>query len=401
MRTHPSLAILATLVALVFCNAAHGQQNRLQECLSLPANAQPAQVEYCEGIRAAAGYGGRQDMTLAFQHVLKAAEMGYADAQSMAGDGYRTGFPVAQNLQLAAQWYTRAVAQGSASAEYNLGLMYVDGTGVPKDVGKGRQLLQASANQGNADAQRDLARLGGGGFTQQPAEALHAQGMARFQAGDYASALQLFLQAAQAGNTNAMGDLGFMYLNGRGMAADPARAAQWYAKAAQLGNSGAQWALGMQYEKGQGLPDDWVQASQWFIKSAGQGNKLGEAALGRAYEYGIGVPLNLDQAAAWYDKAAAQGDSQSAYFAQYIRNNHGFDGSSYDAQEQAIMAPYRSEPWALRQPPAGHVFRNSTERRQYFQAWANAAAAYVTCVSRHHGALPGSRFTCPMPSPPF
>jgi uncharacterized protein len=392
--------LLVLLATVPVFDRAQAEQSDLQRCLSLPANAGAASVEYCEGIRAAAGYGMPQNMTLAFQHVLKAAQMGYADAQSMVGDGYRTGYPVAQDLPLAAQWYAKAIAQGSASAAFNLGLMYVDGRGVPKDLGKARQLLQTAANRGNAQAQQALTRLGSDGWRDDPGRALQNQAVARYNAGDHAGAAQLFLKAVKAGNVRSAYVLGYLYMKGDGVPKDPARAAALFLDAAQKGESGAAWGLGELYETGQGVPDNWIEAAKWYRKSAELGNKLGEAALGRAYEYGVGVPLDLNEAVVWYDKAAAQGDSKAAYFAQYIRNNHGMDGSTFSDEERALMAPYMTQPWYLHAPPTGRVFRNTQDRMSYFQAWARNAAAYEACRQRHFGALPGTTYTCPAPEPP-
>ena len=61
--------------------------------------------------------------------------------------------------------------------------------------------------------------------------------------------------------------------------------------------------------------------------------------MGRAYQYGIGVPLNQQSAISWYDKAAAQGHGQAQYFAKYLRDNHGADGSSRDDDERALLGP--------------------------------------------------------------
>lgn len=148
------------------------------------------------------------------------------------------------------------------------------------------------------------------------------------------------------------------------------------------------------------MADNWVEAAQWYLKSAAQDNRSGEFRLGRAYQYGIGVPLSLAEAAKWYDKAAAQGDSQAAYFAKYIRDNHGFDTTFESAQEKAIMAPYLMQPWMLRMPPTGRVFHSTAERLDYFRGWARAAAAYESCMSRHFATPAGVGFTCPAPVPP-
>lgn len=400
MSAIPARSVWLVLAVLALTQPARAKQSEVQRCLLLPPGADPALVEYCQGIRAASGTGMEQDRAAAFAHYLKAAEMGYAEAEAVVGAAYRQGWQVPVNLALAAHWYEKAVAQGSAPAELDLGLMYAQGMGVPKDATKARQLIQAAAQQGLPQAQQALARLGDNGLKAEPGTDLWNQGIARYRAGDHAGAATLVLQAAQAGHPLAMYEMVYLYENGDGVPRDPALSAQWYMRGAAAGEPSAEAAVGMLYEKGQQVRDDWIEAAKWYEKSARKGNRSGEFSLGRAYQFGIGVPLNLAEAASWYDKAAAQGDGKAAYFARYIRDNHGFDGTSYSPEEQAIMAPYRMQPWTLRQPPAGRVFRNTAERMAYFQAWANAAAAYEACMSRHFHATPGTIFRCPAPVPP-
>jgi TPR repeat protein len=208
------------------------------------------------------------------------------------------------------------------------------------------------------------------------------------------------LQAAEAGNPTATYEMGYLYENGDGVAQDPVQAAQWYMKGAALGEASSEAAVGQLYEQGNQVAENWEQAAQWYAKSAQQGNRMGEFRLGRAYQYGVGVPLDLGAAEQWYDKAAAQGHSQAAFFAKYLRDNHGFDRSSYSDEEKAIMAPYEMQPFMLHPPPSGRVFRNSGERMAYFQGWAAAAAAYENCMTAHATAMAGTTFTCPAPVPP-
>jgi hypothetical protein len=51
----------------------------------------------------------------------------------------------------------------------------------------------------------------------------------------------------------AQNNLGWMYLNGKGVAQDDAEAAQWYRKAAEQGFADAQNMLGWMYQNGQGV----------------------------------------------------------------------------------------------------------------------------------------------------
>lgn len=235
-----------------------------------------------------------------------------------------------------------------------------------------------------------------------PGSNLWNQGVARYQAGDHAGAAKLVLQAAQAGYPTAMYEMGYLYENGDGVPKNMAASAQWYLKGAAVGEAKSEAAAGNLYEQGIQVADNWITAGQWYQKSAAQGNVMGEGRLGRAYEYGIGVPINLNSAIAWYDKAAAQGDGQSAYFAKYLRDNHGIDASSYNAQEKAIKAPYLSMPGPgeFMQVAAGIVFRSTADRLSYIQAWENSVAAYEKCLGAHALAPGGTVFRCPAAGPP-
>ncbi len=235
---------------------------------------------------------------------------------------------------------------------------------------------------------------------QVPGAAIFQQAVARYRAGDRAGAAVLVRHAAEAGNPTATYEMGYLYENGDGVPKDPAQSAQWYMRGARMGNAASEAAVGQLYEYGNEVRANWDIAAQWYMKSAQQGYVMGEFRLARAYQYGVGIPININAARQWYDRAAAQGDSQSAFFAKYIRDNPGIDTTWYSAQEKALMAPYQMEPWMLRPPLTGRVFHSADQRLAYFRAWARNAAAYVACVSAHVNAPAGTAFRCPAPTPP-
>jgi TPR repeat protein len=203
---------------------------------------------------------------------------------------------------------------------------------------------------------------------------LYEQAGQRFQAGDHRGAAQILEQSAQAGNPIAQLRLAMLYEAGDGVPRDLRSAFSWYRAAAQHGEPGAQFELGTYYEYGNGvIVDNWDEAAKWYRASAEQGWVKGEAGLGRAYEYGIGVPLDLGQAIAWYDKAAAKGEAKAAYFAKYLRDNHGIDGSSRDEQEQAMLGPLIKR-YVMTLPPVGRTFHNHAERFAYMQWQASDEA---------------------------
>lgn len=397
LRTGFALAVFTA--ASLFCRPADAQTSELQRCLSLPGNSGPAVAEYCRGIRAAEQ---DQNQTAAFQHYLRSAQMGYAVAQAVVGAAYRTGWTVPVNLGQSVYWYEKAAAQGSAPAELDLGLMYANGMGVAKDIGKARQLIEAAAQQGSPQAQKDLANLGGTGMRAIPGGDQWNQGAERYRSGDYAGAARLFLESAQAGNPSATYEMGYLYENGDGVAKNMAEAARWYMKGASMGECRSEAAVGALYEAGNQVPGNWFTAAQWYEKSAAQSCEAGESRLGRAYEYGIGVPINLNEAITWYDKAAAQGNGQAAYFAKYLRDNHGIDASSYDDHEKAIKAPNLGMPGpgVFMQAPAGTVFRSTADRYGYMQAWENSVIAYNRCMAAHVNVPAGTIFQCPAAGPP-
>lgn len=223
---------------------------------------------------------------------------------------------------------------------------------------------------------------------QLPGWDLYEQAGQRFQAGDHAGAARLAQRAAELGNPMAQLRLATMYQRGDGVPQNAQAALRLMRAAAAQGEPIAEVNMGDIYEyanthgyEGYGLRDDWDAAAKFWMLSAQQGWADGEYRVGRAFEYGIGVPLNLQQAIVWYDKAAAQGHAQARYFAQYLRDNHGFDGSSRDDSERAALGALigRTMPFT---PPVGTTFHHLSERLAFVhrefvtQEDAKAKAAY-------------------------
>ena len=79
---------------------------------------------------------------------------------------------------------------------------------------------------------------------------------------------------AEKGYASAQFSLGFMYVNGRGVAKDAAEAAKWYRKAADQGYADAQSSLGCMYDLGQGVPKDEAEGYKWYLLAGAQGDKI-------------------------------------------------------------------------------------------------------------------------------
>ena len=69
------------------------------------------------------------------------------------------------------------------------------------------------------------------------------KGLAAYQAGDYATTLQEWIPAAEAGDAVAQYNLGIMYYNGKGVPQDYAEAVKWYRLTADQGDADAHTIL--------------------------------------------------------------------------------------------------------------------------------------------------------------
>ncbi len=110
-------------------------------------------------------------------------------------------------------------------------------------------------------------------------------GVKAYERGDYETALRIFRQFADQGNTDAQFNLGIMYDNGRGVTQDHGEALRWYRIAADQGNAGAQHNLSTMYYSGRGVTQDYGEALRWVRKAADQGTVDAQIILGDMYYY--------------------------------------------------------------------------------------------------------------------
>jgi hypothetical protein len=234
----------------------------------------------------------RVDRKMAAELFAKAAEQGYARAQSNLGIMYFNGIGVKEDNAKAAELFTKAAEQGHADAQCNLGIMYDTGKGVKEDLAKAVELYAKAAEQGYARAQSNLGIM-----------YFHGIGVKE----DKAKAAELFAKAAEQGHADAQCNLGIVYFNGEGVKKDKAKAVELYAKAAEQGHARAQCNLGIVYFNGEGVTGDKAKAAELYAKAAEQGIADAQNNLGIMYFNGIGVKEDKAKAAELFAKAEAQG----------------------------------------------------------------------------------------------
>lgn len=166
----------------------------------------------------------RGDLVAAMAALRRAADQGYAPAQTMLAEILDR----AEFNEEALGWYRKAAEQGDPGGEYGLGVMYLTGDGVKKDPAQAWFWLMRAAEK-------------------------------KFESAVIALASG-YLRAAKDGEA----------------APDPARAAEWLRKAAALDSLPAVEALARAFrEGGFGLQTDAAQADKFAAQAAALRKKFG------------------------------------------------------------------------------------------------------------------------------
>lgn len=85
----------------------------------------------------------------AFDSLLRAANAGCVQAQSLVGLAYQTGRGIAVDFECAAEWYRKAAGSGDSYAIANLGVMSLLGQGRMADDVEAYTWLQSAVGLGH------------------------------------------------------------------------------------------------------------------------------------------------------------------------------------------------------------------------------------------------------------
>jgi TPR repeat protein len=193
--------------------------------------------------------------------------------------------------------YCRIAGGSSRRALYQLGRAYAAGGQMPDAIAAWRK----AADKGSSSAMVELGVLYGTG-----------SGVAR----DEAQARKMFERAAQAGNPRGVTNLAA--LGGGGTSSDPARARELLAKAAET-NAEAQYQLGLMLADGTGGAKDDAGARSLFEKAAAQNHAGALERMGAFTQEGRGGPKDSSAAKAYYERAAALGDEDARKALERLR----------------------------------------------------------------------------------
>lgn len=149
--------------------------------------------------------------------------------------------------------------------------------------------------------------------------ATYERGLDAYREGAFRRALDVWEDAAAAGDARAMYMLGYMSEYGQGQEWSNRRAAEYYRQAAERGSVAAQFALGSLYERGLGVPYSEITAVRWYRLAAENGHAGAQYRLGFAHVQGRGAERDYAAALTWFERAAANGLADAEAFVSLLR----------------------------------------------------------------------------------
>lgn len=127
-------------------------------------------------------------------------------------------------------------------------------------------------------------------------------------------AFDFYVKAAALGNLRARTDIGWAYIDGRGVPKLPEEGVLWYRLAASSGWANAITALGDAYRLGTGVKQDYVQAATLYKAAADTGQIDAMANLGQAYLEGAGVKKDVPRGLELLQRATDMGNKYAPFF---------------------------------------------------------------------------------------
>lgn len=115
------------------------------------------------------------------------------------------------------------------------------------------------------------------------------------------------MREASGGNPNAMHELGYRYLLGRGIAADTVKAAEWILKAAHRGMALAEYNAGILHTHALGVPWNPFEAFRWFRAAADKDQPAALYIYGLLHTDGLLIRPNWGRAWSLVAQSASKG----------------------------------------------------------------------------------------------
>jgi TPR repeat protein len=125
---------------------------------------------------------------------------------------------------------------------------------------------------------------------------------------DPVTAFRIYTALANAGNANAAGELGMLYIGGRGTQRDYRKALELIRECAKNGVPFCEYDFGEFLSNNLITERDPEGSFNWLLKAANSHYYTAYIALANCYHYGTGVAANEVEADKWFARALAVAD---------------------------------------------------------------------------------------------
>ncbi len=221
----------------------------------------------------------QKNYPLAISNLQKASSMGHHTSSVMLGNIYTNGEVVSRDFKLAYKYYKVAADHNLPAGLENLGMAYYHGRGVPRNIDKAFTLVKKAAEK-DPNAKLSLALF-----------YLETE-----QYKNYEEALKIYTEFANAGNTQAQQNLGYMHMVGQGTKVDYDEAMKYFRIVYQK-DPVAGLSIAYMMELGLGMPQNLIESTKIYQELSQKGYVDAHISLGWKYfKGGEGVDKNHAEA---------------------------------------------------------------------------------------------------------
>lgn len=163
---------------------------------------------------------------------------------------------------------------------------------------------------------------------------------------DIDAAVGFYREGAEKGDLYAANSMGRVFQIGMAGEPDMEAALNWFLKAAQGGHTFAYNHLGTMYLEGNGVPVDYEKTYRLFDASANAGDIYGFNNMGVMYDNGYFVEQDPEAARHWYERAARGGQPKAPInLALMYLGDHGLEPDGAEAAFWFAEAARLGNPW--------------------------------------------------------
>ena len=221
----------------------------------------------------------QKNYPIAISNLQKASSMGHHTSSIMLGNIYTNGEVVSRDFKLAYKYYKVAADHNLPAGLESLGMAYYHGRGVPRNIDKAFTLVK-KASEKDPNAKLNLAVF-----------YLETE-----QYKNYEEALKIYTEFANAGNTQAQQNLGYMYMVGQGTKVDYDEAMKHFRIVYQK-DPIAGLSIAYMMELGLGVPQNLIESTKIYQELSQKGYVDAHISLGWKYfKGGEGVDKNHAEA---------------------------------------------------------------------------------------------------------